>query len=124
MMAYILKCAEGRANNPVTKDNVESFRRWMDEDPHVMNHLLWEFVNLNLTGAAHEIFSNTGQSNGLEVLRKIHALIFVAIERRQDELYEKINNPKLAANASEVAGALENWNTNQRLHRGCGGVAL
>ena len=58
----------------------------MDEDLHVMNHLLWEFVNLNLTGAAHEIFSNTGKSNGLEVLRKIHALIFAATERRQEEL--------------------------------------
>ena len=78
----------------------------MDEDPHVMNHLLWEFVNLNLTGAAHDLFSNTGQSNGLEVLRKIHALIYAATERRQDELCEKIQHPRPAANAGEVAGAL------------------
>ena len=73
MMAYVLKLAEGRANNPVTKDNVESFRRRIDEDLHVMNHLLWEFVNVSLTGATHEILSNTSQSNGLEVLRQIQA---------------------------------------------------
>ena len=81
-------------------------------------------MNLNLTGAAHDIFYNSGQSNGLKVWRKIHALIYVATERRQDELYEKIHNPKPAANASQVAGALENWDTNQRLHRRCRGDAL
>ena len=96
----------------------------MDEDPHVINNLLWEFVNLNLTGAAHEIFFNTRQSNGLEVLRKIHALIYAATERRQDELCEKIQHPRPAANAGEVAGAFENWDTNQRMHRRCGGEAL
>ena len=79
MMACILRWAEGRGNNPVTSDSVESLRRRMDEDPHVINHLLWGFMNLNLTGAAHEIFSNTGQSNGVEVWRKMHALIYIYI---------------------------------------------
>ena len=86
MMAYILRWAEGRGNNPVTRDAVESFKRWMDEDPHVIDHLLWRFLNLNLAGAARGIFSNTCFSNGLEVWRKIHALIFAATERRQGDL--------------------------------------
>ena len=64
-MAYIWRWAESRGSNPVTRDEVESFRCWMDEDLHVVDHLLWGFLNLNLTGAAREIFSNTGQSNCL-----------------------------------------------------------
>ena len=87
-MAHILRWAENRGSSPVTKDDVESFRRWMDEDPHVINHLLWGFMNINFVGAAKEIFSNTDQSNGLEVWRRIHALIYATTERRQDELYE------------------------------------
>lgn len=75
-------------------------------------------------GAARKIFSNTCNFNGLEVWRKIHALIFATNERRQDEPYDKIHKPKVAANAGEVAGALEDWDTNQKLHRGVGGVPL
>ena len=55
---------------------------------------------------------------------RIHALIYASTERRQEEHYQKIHNPKPAANAGEVASALENWDTNQRLHRRCGGEAL
>ena len=39
-------------------------------------------------------------------------------------MHAKILNAKPAANAVEVAGALENWDTNQRMHRKCGGEAL
>ena len=96
MMAHILRWAENRGSNPVTKSGVESVRLWMDEDPHVINHLLWGFMNINLVGAANEIFSNTEQSNGLEVWRRIHALICATTERRQEEHYRNIHNPNQA----------------------------
>ena len=81
-------------------------------------------MNLNLTGAAAEIFCNTGQSQGLEVWRQIHALIYAKTERLRDELYTKIHHPKAAAHAGEVSGAFEEWDTNQRIHRGLHGMAL
>ena len=84
MMTHILEWAENRGSNPVTKGDVEKLRPWMNEDPHVINHLLWGFLNINLVGAAKDIFSNTEQSNGLEVWRKIHALICATTERRQE----------------------------------------
>ena len=124
MMTHILEWAENRGSNPVTKDDVEKLRPWMNEDPHVINHLLWGFLNINLVGAAKDIFSNTEQSNGLEVWRKIHALNGASAERRQEEHYQKIHHPKPAANAGDVANALENWDTSQRLHRQCGGLPL
>ena len=88
----------------------------------VIDHLLWGFLNLNLTGAAREIFSNTDSSQGLEVWRKIHLLIYSKTERRQDELYVKIHNPNAAAHAGEVSKALEEWDTNQRFFRVVGGA--
>ena len=36
----------------------------------------------------------------------------------------RFTTPKPAANAGEVANALENWDTSQRLHRQCGGLPL
>ena len=122
MMAYVLRWAENRGKNRVIRDEVESFRRWMIEDPHVVDHFLWGFRDLNLTGAAREIFSNTGRSNGLEVRRKIHALIFVKNEQRQEEFPEKIHRPRAVANAGAGAGALEAWDTDQRMHREVGGL--
>ena len=101
----------------MTREAVEELKGWMDEDPDVVDHLLWGFLNLNLAGAAREIFCNTGQSQGFEVWRKIHALIYAKTERRRDELYVKIHNPKAAAHAGEVSRSLEEWDTNQRIFR-------
>ena len=106
-MQYVLKLAEIRGNVPVTREAVGESRGWMDEDPHVIEHLLWGFLDLNLTGAAREIFCITGQSQGFEVWRTIHALIYAKTERRRDELYAKIHHPKAAAHAGEVPRAFE-----------------
>ena len=51
-------------------------------------------------------------------------MIFATNKRRQDEFYDKIHKPKAAANASKVASALEDGDTNQGLQRGVGGVPL
>ena len=58
-MYYMLKWAETREKTPITREAVEQLRGWMDEDPHTVDHLLWGFLSVNLTGAARDIFCNT-----------------------------------------------------------------
>ena len=82
------------------------------------------FLAVNLTGAALAIHANCGESNGFEVWRRINDAIFSRAERRQDELYTKIHNPRAATSIHDVAAALEEWDTNQRLFGQGGGVAL
>ena len=44
--------------------------QWMiDGDAEIMSHHLWRYLNLNLTGDAKLIHSNTDGSNGLEIWR-------------------------------------------------------
>ena len=124
IMAHALRWAAARGNTPITKEAVESLRGWMDEDPLVVDHLLWGFLNINLTGAAREIFCNVGAGQGLEVWRRIHVTIYSKTEKRREIYYDKIHHPKSAANPSEVAKALEEWDTNQRIFRSLGGTAL
>ncbi len=111
-----------KANIPIA--DVQGLSAWMNEDPLVINHLLWAFFNINLVGEAREICCNVEDSHGLEVWRRIHRLIFSKTERRHDELYTAIHNPKAARHPGEVHGVLEEWSTNQRLFREIGGVAL
>ena len=85
IMFHVLKWAETRGNAPITREAVEDLKGWTDEDPLIIDHLMWGFLHLNLTGAAREIFCNTCHSQGVEVWRKIHVLIYSKTERRRDE---------------------------------------
>ena len=124
MMKYMLKWAEDFGTVVITPMNVMSMSMYLDEDPMIMNHLLWSFLNVNLTDAAREIFCNVPDSEGFEAWRRIHCHIYCRTERRRDELYRQIHDPKSANNAQDVAGMLEEWDTNQRLHRNLGGIDL
>ena len=123
-MKYLLTWAERRDKDPITPEALEPLQAWMDEDPVMVGHLLRAFLVVNLTGAALAIHANCGESNGFEVWRRMNQAIFARAERRQDELYTKIHNPRAAANAQDVAAALEEWDTNQRLFGMGGGVKL
>ena len=84
----------------------------MHEDPHVIDHLLWGVLELNFTSAAREIFCNTGRSQGLEVWRKIDALIYPKTLRRQGELFTTIHHPKAPRQPRTLAKwpeHLKNW---------------
>ena len=123
-MRQLLTWAERREQNPITPETLETLKCWMDEDPVMIGHFLWAFLGVNLTGAALAIHANCGESNGFEVWRRIHQSIFSRAERRQDELYTKIHNPRAAANAQDVAAALEEWDTDQRRYCMGKGVPL
>ena len=86
MMKYVLKWAEDHGSNPVTAQGIAGLVDYLDEEPMVLIHLLWAFLNVNLTGAAREIFCNVEDSQGLEVWRRVHRHIYSRSERRQDEL--------------------------------------
>ena len=124
MMKYLLKWAEDHATAEVTAQGLRGLAPYLDEDPFVINHLLWAFLNVNLTGKAREIFCNVGDSQGFEAWRRINGLIYSMTERRQDELYRVIHNPRSAASPQDVHGVLEEWDTNQRLFRELGGIPL
>ena len=120
MMGPILKWVEEHGSQPVTEAGIVGLMMKLDEDPFIVNHLLWAFLNINLTSKAREIFCNVNDSQGFEAWRRIHRHIFSTTERRQDELYHIIHNPKVAHSPQEVHGVLEDWDTNQRLYKELG----
>ena len=122
MMKYLLKWAEDQGTNEITLQDLHGLAPHLDEDPAILGHLLWAFLNVNLTGKAREIFCNVGDSQGFEAWRRISGLIYSMTERRQDELYRVIHNPRSAASPQDVHGVLEEWDTNQRLFRELGGI--
>ena len=124
ILKHLLRWAEDFKKEKVTLDHVAALWPYVDEDPRVMNHLLWAFFNINLTGAAREIFCNVEDFNGLEVWRRVMLKINAKGERRRDELFETIQHPKGTSKFEEVAGMMEEWDTNQRLFIEAGGDPL
>ena len=76
MMKYVLKWEESHGTNIITPSNVMSLAPHLDEDPFVMNHLLWAFLNVNLTNAAREIFCNVPDSEGFEAWHRVYSHVF------------------------------------------------
>ena len=125
MMSCVIKWIEDHGGSDVTADGIGGLRSFLDEDPYVMSHLMWGYLNVNLTAKAREIFCNVPDSQGFEAWRRINRHhIYSTTERRQDELYLAIHNPKSAHGPQDVSGVLEDWDTNQRLYRELGGVPL
>ena len=124
MVGELLDWAEKAGKTTISKYDVERLQPYYSEDPLVVDHLLWAWLNSNLTGAAREIFCNVAESRGLEVWRRICLKINDRSEVRKDELYEKVRHPVGTKKYDEVAQVIENWDTNQRLYQEAGGDAL
>ena len=89
----LLEWAEGFGKAQIAQSDVEKLRPHFDEDPVIISHLMWNYFEANLVGAAKEIFDNVEMYQGLEVWRKISQKINVWGERRRDEFAEVVNNP-------------------------------
>ena len=65
--------AEQRQHDPITAEEFakECEGKMMDCDPKVLNHHLWRYLNLNLTGDAKMILQNATRANGLELWRTL-----------------------------------------------------
>ncbi len=124
MAKWLLQWAEDYKAVGIPMADVNALAARMEEDPIVINHLLWAFFNINLVNEAREIFCNVEDSHGLEVWRRICNKINDRGERRRDELYEHIHHPKGTTKCEDVARVLEEWDTNQRLYREAGGEPL
>ena len=121
---HVLKWAEQHRGKEIATAEVANLRAHMDEDPVVVGHLLWAFFNVNLTDKARDIFCNVEESHGLEVWRRVVSRIDYKGENRLDELYNLIHHPRGVSKCEDVAQALEDWDTNQRLYRNAGGTPL
>ena len=62
MMGHLLKWAEDHGAASVTMESISSLMGQLDEDPFVIGHLLWAFLNVNLTLKAREVFCNVPDS--------------------------------------------------------------
>ena len=102
IMKHLLAWAERHGTVPISESVVDASRCHLDECPVVISHLLWAFLNVNLTAAAREIFFNVADSPGFELWRRINLLIFSRSEKRQDELYSKIHAPRLVTSLADV----------------------
>ena len=63
----LLEWAENFGKIPIAFQDVGRLRGGMEEDPAVISHLMWNYFNSNLVGAAKEIFDNVDMYQGLEV---------------------------------------------------------
>ena len=117
----LLDWAERSGKIPLTEEAVRNLAPHMEEDPMVVNHLLWAFFQSNLVGAAKEIFDNVSEFQGLEVWRRLCDKINVFGENRRDELYEKVRHPRGTNKFEEVGRVIEEWDTSQRLFVLAGG---
>ena len=90
----LLQWAENFGKTPITLQDVERLRPSFEEDPVIISHLMWNYFNVNLVGAAKEIFDNVDFFQGLEVWRRITEKLNVWGERRRDEFAEIVNNLK------------------------------
>ena len=120
----LLDWAERSGKIPLTEEAVRNLAPHMEEDPMVVNHLLWAFFQSNLVGAAKEIFDNVSEFQGLEVWRRLCDKINVFGENRRDELYEKVRHPRGTNKFEEVGRVIEEWDTSQRLFVMAGGSLL
>ena len=120
----LLNWAEDAGKTPIQGEDVARLSGHFQDDPVVMDHLLWGYFNVNLVGAAREIFCNVPESRGLEVWRRISQKINDRSEVRRDELYELVRHPVGTKKYEEVAQIVETWDTNQRLYSEAGGGNL
>ena len=123
-MKPLLEWAESFGKNPIAQADVASLCLHIDEDPVIISHLMWNYFNANLVGAAKEIFDNVDMYQGLEVWRKISQKINVWGERRRDELAEIVNNPKSSGKVEDMARVFEAWDTSHRQYVANGGRPL
>ena len=97
----LLEWAESFGKVPISQADVEGLRYSnLEEDPVIISHLMWNYFDANLTGAAKEIYDNVEMYQGFEVWRKISQKINVWGERRRDEMAEIVNNPKFTGKVS------------------------
>ena len=107
----LLEWADGFGKVPIAQADVQGLRSNLEEDPVIISHLMWNYFDANLVGAAKEIFDNVEMYQGVEVWMKISQKINVWGERRRDELAELVNNPKSTGKVEDMAKVLEAWDT-------------
>ena len=104
----LFEWAEGFGKVQIVQTNVELLRPNFEEDPVIISHLMWNYFDASLLGAAKEIFDNVDMYQGLEVWRKISQKINVGGERRRDELAEVVNSPKFTG-AGRTQAIANTW---------------
>ncbi len=92
----LLKWAEERQHAKIEYDDLIALNetRMLDNCAVVMSHHVWRYLNLNLTGGAKTIHTNTDESNGLEVWRKLTLDITSRSAARRKLLHDQVYNPK------------------------------
>ena len=120
-MFDIFNWAEQQRNTTITTELAQSLQPWVDDDILIISHLMWKFLNVNLTDSAFEIFSNVPISNGLDAWRRIMNKVNDKSPARKDELLTLINSPGKATKCEDVDKLFESWDTNTRIYRELGG---
>ena len=103
--------AEARQHEPITMEALEEHcaGMMMECDPKVLNHHLWKYLNLNLTGDAKLILQNTPRANGLEAWRKLVIDIVSRSLSRRNELRDGAWIIKPIATLHGIKMAMEHW---------------
>ncbi len=121
----LLKWVEGRQHTKITEADVRGLQSqlMLENSAVVMSHHVWRYLNLNLTGDAKTIHTNTDDSNGLEVWRKLTLDITPRSAARRKLLHDQVYNPTNIANLAAVRMAIEHWEGFVTQYEDAGGKA-
>ena len=121
----LLKWAEERQHAKIEYDDLIALNetRMLDNCAVVMSHHVWRYLNLNLTGGAKTIHTNTDESNGLEVWRKLTLDITSRSAARRKLLHDQVYNPKHIGSLPAVKMAIEHWEAFVTQYEDAGGTA-
>ena len=89
-----------------------------DDDPHWINHQLYQVLSLNLEGKALNMIKNVKtfkESNGVLGWCKLMQDCSSMTAQRLQGLAQKVYSPKRAKNYGEVIANIEEWETNVAL---------
>jgi hypothetical protein len=113
-MGPLLKWAE-QQTEPIIAASIEEAVTSDDEmakvnnDPEVLAHFLWGFLNISLTDDAWDIFDNVDIGSGLEVWRLVNLDTTQKTEGELMEMEDLVQNPKRILKLTEISKGIIAW---------------
>ena len=93
-------------------------------DPIVLSHLLWGFLNTNLSGDAFTTYGNVKRSHGFEAWRRVVKSLSKRTEAELLKLEGKVLAPVCCSHEGQVLMALEVWQGAIKDYEDAGGEEL
>ena len=125
-MGALLKWTE-QQKVPITPETIAEAQRTggdlnkLVNDPDVLAHFLWGFLNISLTDDAWEIFDNVEVGEGLEVWRLVNVDTTQKTEGELMEMEDLVQNPKRLVKLTDISKGILAWDIMYKEFKEAGG---